>query len=486
MSGQIVERGARTVVVVGGGAAGLAAAVRLCHERKGPRVLLLESRDRLGGLLHTVVRDGFLIEEAADSLFLDRSTSMWSLCQQTGLDGQLVSARVQRHQAMILQGNRFRPVPSGFLMMAPTRFWPLMATRLLTSFGKLRLAMEPFISSNGSTDDESVARFACRRLGRQAYERLVQPLAEAIYGSDLERLSMAATMPRIVELERRHGSLFRAALADRRRHLPAKGLGQSNECHPTSRAPAQGMSSFVAAMAQQLPPSSTVLNTPVEQLARRHDGRWGIVVAGEHPKLLTVDGVILAAPANFSAQIVRSVHRQLARELSNIEYSAKVHVTLGYRVEQVKRQLGSIGYFLPRTARTCVRSLTLTSEKFPGRAPPGSMQLRITLADRDGRSMDCLTDDDLIETAAAEVGSLLGLQGTPHFRHIVRHRHALPQYTVGHLTRMNKIDCYLAECPGLALAGAAYRGVGVPQCVHSGELAAETVLQHLRQVESSD
>jgi oxygen-dependent protoporphyrinogen oxidase len=482
MSGQAPERGVRTVVVIGGGVAGLAAAVRLSCAPGGPRVLLLESRDRLGGLLHTVIRDGFLIEEAADSISLGQPSGMRNLCQRIGLYDQLVPARVCGHHAMILHGDRLRPLPSGFLLMAPTRLWPLMTTRILTLAGKLRLAVEPFVAVNRLIDDESVAQFVCRRLGRQAYERLVQPLAEAIYGGDPARLSMAATMPRIVEMERSHGSLFRASKIERRGQRKVLGTEGKHGSQSESRAPEQGMSSLVAALARQMPSDSIWLNSPAKQLVRRNDGRWGIVVARDHSKILTADGVIIAVPANSSAHILTGVHRQLAGELDHIEYSPRIHVTLGYRAEQLARRPDALGFFLPRTARRSMRSLTLASEKFPGRAPPGSIQLRVTLADRNGQSMDQLSDDELGHVAATEVKLLLGIQGSPHFHYVVRHRQAVPQYTVGHLARMKRIDGFLTECRGLALAGAAYRGVGVPQCIHSGEQAAEAMLQYLSQI----
>ncbi len=477
MSRPTTKSGERIVAVIGAGVAGLAATVRLRCASHRIKVILLEEGSRIGGLLHTVNSNGFLIEEAADGISVDQSTGVWNLCQQIGLIDQMVSAPARGHQAMILQGNRLRPIPAGFLMMSPTRFWPLITTRILTIAGKLRLAMEPFMSSSQRTSDESVAEFARRRLGRQAYERLVQPIAEAIYGTDPERLSVAATMPRIVEMERLHGSLFRANTKERGARSSVHGMSASHGRRQDFRAPEGGMSSFVAALARQLPADSISVNSPVERLIRRSDGRWGIIVRGYPPNRFIADGVILAAPANKTAQIVNSVQRQLAGELDAIEYSSRIHVTLGYRNKQLARPLYATGYFFPRSARKHVRSLTVVSEKFPYRAPQGYIQLRIAIAAWNGQSIDHFSDCELIEIAGGEVAPLLAIEGKPSFCHVVRHRQAVPHYTVGHLARMTRIDAHLAGCRGLALAGAAYRGIGVPQCIRSGEEAAETILR---------
>ena len=478
----------QTVVVVGGGIAGLSAAHRLLQSPARPTVLLLESRNRVGGLLHTIHRDGFLIEEAADSIAVSQVPWVSKLCHEIGMDDQFVPTQECQHQALVQQRGRLLPIPPGFMLVAPTRIWPLVTTQVLTLFGKLRLALEPFIPAARDMPDESVAGFACRRLGRQAYERLVRPVVESIYSADPDHISLAAALPRFAEMERQFGSLYLAARNASRKHRRADS-GGSHSLAP--QAPREGMSCIVEALARQLPDGTIKLNTRVEQIMRQNDKRWNIVATGDVPSTLIADSVILATPAEVAAQTIRSIDEGLAREL-DIEYSQTIHVTLGYKCRQLTRSITAHGVFVPKAARRRVRSMTLCSEKFPNRAPQGIAQIRAALTSpaadssqgsespRGPTPLPTLEHDELARIAAAEVAPLLGIQGTPIFHHVVHHRQALPQYQVGHLQRVARIESLLAAWPGLALAGASYRGIGVPQCIRSGQEAADQVLQYLR------
>lgn len=468
-----------TVAVIGGGVSGLVATHYLLRSTAVMRVVLLESQDRLGGLLHTRHRDGFLIEEAADSFSLARFPELGELCQQIGLNNQLVPTQTNRQQTLTLHRGRLLPIPASFLMMAPIQLRSLFSTPILTTVGKLRLILEPLIPPHGGVADESIAEFVRRRMGREAYERLVQPLVEAIYSGDAARLSMLATMPQVVQMERRWGSLFRAAWFEQRMRRISTRQTTMNGRAAGLCAPREGMSSFVAALVRQLPPGTVQLHSPVTSLVRRKEGHWKVVVGGTHPRALCADAVILAVPANRAAELLLQVDDRLAGELRRIEYSPTIHVTLGFGREQLRKPLEAVGLFLPRVAGRLVRSATLCSEKFPGRAPPGFLQIRVSMRNDDSQSTSQLDDGELARVAATEIAPLLGIDGSPEFHHVVRHRQALPQYHVGHLRRLSRIENQLRANPGLALAGAAYHGIGVPQCMRSGKEAAEVVLRYL-------
>jgi oxygen-dependent protoporphyrinogen oxidase len=477
-----------TVVVIGAGVAGLSAACRLVQSPLKPHVVVVESQNRPGGLIHTVQRDGFLIEEAADGFVPNQVPSIWHLCQATNLDDELVAAQSRKHQAVILHRGRWLPVPAGFLLLSPTKLWPLVTTRLLGVLGKLRLAIEPLVPALAEPTEETIAQFASRRLGRQVYERLVRPIVESLYGADPATLSMPAVLPRFTEMEKQFGSLYSAA-----RKQVSKGntsgppLPRDKQLEQLN-APRDGMSSLVNALARQLPENTIRLNAPVKQLVFLPDGRWRIFVAGKTPEVLTANAIIIATPANCARQLLTRLDHRFETEL-NVEYGRTVHVNLGYQRHQVARLPNSLGLFVPPTARRHIRSVTLSSEKFPNRAPAGAVLFRVALqptslasaanANTNLEAAALPTDDDeLVKIAAAGLATILGIQGRPAFQHVVRHPQALPKYIVGHCQRVARLEYALVNYPSMALAGAAYRGIGVPQCVRSGEDAADRLLRY--------
>jgi oxygen-dependent protoporphyrinogen oxidase len=474
-----------TVAVVGAGIAGLSAAYRLSLSPTRPSVVVFESQDRVGGLLNTIQRDGFLIEEAADSLVLSQAPWLAELCRELGVIDELVSVQQVDHPALLLRNDRLLPMPSGFMLMSPTRIWPLVTTRILTLVGKLRLAMEPLIASQ-ARGEESIAEFASRRLGRQAYERLVRPLVESIYGGDPSTLSLAAVLPRFAEMERTFGSLFHAARCQNRG--TKRNGAREAASHSQLQAPRGGMARLVEALARPLPDGCIRLSSQVERLTRLEDGRWRLICRGNCAGTFTADAVIVATPANHAARVLGELDRRI-KDALDVEYSQTVHVTLGFDRAQVTRPARAHGLFLPREAGWHVRSVIICSEKFPERAPPGAMQFRVALqpaapsnSSGVGNASPSIVDwgdERLGDVAAAEIAPFFGVRGRAVFRYVVRHRQALPQYRLGHGDRVGRIERLIANLPGLELAGAAYHGIGLPQCVRSGRQAADRVLQFL-------
>ncbi|MEX0586781.1 MAG: protoporphyrinogen oxidase, partial [Pirellulales bacterium] len=283
------------IAILGGGISGLAAAYRLAELLPKAELSLFEASDRLGGVLHTVERDGFLIEQSADN-FLVKPPAGIELCRQLGIADELLTTDESRRRAFVVRAGKLIPIPEGFYLMSPRKLWPFLTSPALSLAGKLRLLAEPFISRGPASSlnpeprtlnpqpDESVASFARRRLGRQAYERLVQPLVAGIYTADPEQLSMAAAMPQFLEFERAHGSLLRATLFSRGRigrfsDQSADEATQSSDAASGARyglfvAPKCGMTSLVNALADRLPSTAIHLNTPVTRITRFEDNRW--------------------------------------------------------------------------------------------------------------------------------------------------------------------------------------------------------------------
>jgi oxygen-dependent protoporphyrinogen oxidase len=463
------------LVVVGGGITGLAAAHRAV-ELAGERGLsldltLLEAGDRLGGTIATERRDGFLVECGPDS-FLSEKPWALALCRRLGLEDRLVRTDDRFRRTFVVWGGTLHPLPEGFQLLAPTRLGPLLASRLFTWPGKLRMALD-LVLPRGGEADESLGAFVRRRLGREALERVAQPLVAGIYTADPDDLSLSATMPRFTELERRERSVI-LALWRAARRAPAEAASTSGARWSLFVTLAEGMEELVRALGARLPPGSVRLKARVTDVARA-DGRWR--VATEDGDVLAADGVILAAEAHRAARLLRPLDPALALLLEGIPYASSATVTLAYRRAAIRHPLDGFGFVVPHAEQRPIIAGTFSSVKYPGRAPEGHVLLRVFLG---GALREAVLDQDderLAEIAHEQLRDLLGVGEAPLWTRTARYRKAMPQYHVGHLARVETIERALARHAGLALAGGAYRGVGIADCVRSGEDAARGLLE---------
>jgi oxygen-dependent protoporphyrinogen oxidase len=462
------DRPAR-IAVIGGGITGLAAAHRLIELAPRTQLALFEAGDRLGGVLRTERPDGYLIELSADNFITNVPWGL-DLCRRVGLAEQLLPTRKSQRRAFVARGGRLLPVPVGFHLLSPGRVWPVVRSPLLSWRGKMRILCEPLVRRRRDTTDESLASFARRRLGREAFERLVQPLVAGIYSADAERLSMAAALPRFVEMERQSGSLIRGAW----REMSSKDAGSSSSGarYGLFVAPREGMSSLVDAIAQRLPTGSVRCASAVTRLSPSGNG-WLLTAGGQG---LEFDAVIIAVPAYAAARLLEIVSTELTGELQRITYAGSAIVCLGYRREQLTRGCEGFGFVVPGVERSEILAASYSSAKFDGRAPDDRVLIRVFLGGAERPDQLELDDNSLVEHATRELANLLGIRGQPELTRVVRWPRSMPQYHVGHVELVNRVEKLAAEWPTLALAGNAYHGVGVPNCIHSGEQAAERVL----------
>ncbi|MDP9133207.1 MAG: protoporphyrinogen oxidase [Actinomycetota bacterium] len=462
------------LVVVGGGITGLAAAhraVELAAERGlSLDLTLLEAGDRLGGTIATERRDGFLVECGPDS-FLSEKPWALALCRRLGLEDRLVRTDDRFRRTFVVWGGALHPLPAGFQLLAPTRLGPLLASRLFTWPGKLRMALD-LVLPRGGEADESLGAFVRRRLGREALERVAQPLVAGIYTADPDDLSLSATMPRFKELEQRERSVILAMWRAARR-APAEAAGASGARWSLFVTLAEGMDELVRALGARLPPGSVRLKARVTDVARA-DGRWR--VATQDGDVLAADGVILTPEAHQTARLLRYLDPSLALLLEGIPYASSATVTLAYRRAAIRHPLDGFGFVVPHAEARPIIAGTFSSVKYPGRAPDGHVLLRVFLG---GALREAILEQDdarLTEIAREQLSDLLGVGEAPLWTRVARYRKAMPQYHVGHLARVETIELALARHPGLALAGGAYRGVGIADCVRSGEDAAVRLL----------
>ncbi len=464
------------MAVVGGGISGLAAAYRLRElavAREFPlEVNLLERGARCGGALETIRRDGFVIETGADS-FLSEKVAAADLARRIGLGAELIPTREIYRKTYVVRAGRLVEIPAGFSLLAPAHLGPVFRSSLFSPLGKIRIAMEPFIAARTSEEDESLDSFVTRRLGGEVLERVAQALAGGIYTADPKRLSMAATMPRFVEMERRHGSVvkgMRAAESARASRTEVSGARWS-----MFQSFRNGMATLPETLAARLG-GSIRKGAEIVAMSRNGDG-WRLALASG--EAIEADAVICAAPAYAAARMVASLAPAAAKMLGEISYASAATVNLTYRESDFDGPPRAFGFVVPATERRRIIAGSFSSFKFEGRAPAGAILARAFVGGEMSRDMMRLSDDEMATAVREEFRELLGVSAAPGLAEVRRWPDSMPQYEVGHLSRVAEIERAVAKLPSFAIAGAAYRGVGIPDCVRSGEDAADAIFAKL-------
>ncbi|HEV8344795.1 MAG TPA: protoporphyrinogen oxidase [Candidatus Binatia bacterium] len=463
----------RRIVVVGGGISGLAAAYRLLElsreKNLKTEILLVEAGRCLGGVISTEQVGDFLVEGGPDSFISEKPWAL-RLCERLGIAARLISTNPTNQSLYVVHHGILQPLPEGFFLLAPTRLWPLARSPLFSWLGKLRMGLELFVPRGGNSD-ESLASFVRRRLGREVLERVAQPLVGGIYAADPEKLSLSATMPRFVEMERTAGSVIRAMW--REKHGRQRGSGARWSLFVTL---AGGMQELVDALASRFPTGTPKIGIKVKHLAWDATRKTWWVATDQGDKL-EADGVILALPSHASAEILTAVSQELAQELKSIHYSSTATVSLAYRLEQIPSEVKGFGFVVPAVERRRIIACTFSSIKYSGRAPNNHLLFRVFVGDALRPELFEQDDATMEKTVRQELDMLLGVKAAPLFCRIYRHPNSMPQYQLGHLELLQRVEAKLEKFPTLALAGNAYRGVGIADCVHSGEEAAERLFQ---------
>ncbi len=490
------------IAVIGGGITGLAAAHRIHELMPHAQLALFEAGPRVGGVLDSVHLDGFLIERSADS-FLTRLPQAVALCRRLGIADELISTDDTRRRAFVVRDGLLMPIPDGFFLMSPRKLGPLLSSPILSLTGKFRLLAEPFVSRGPASinldpeprtpnrRDESVASFARRRLGRETFERLVQPLIAGIYTADPEKLSMAATLPEFLALEREHGSLLTAS--GRTDRFSDQSITASGARYSLFATPQNGIATLVHSLAAHFPPNTIHFNTTLTSIQQTTDHRWhldfgfriadcGLTEGSFNPKSeirnpkSTFDALILALPTHAAAKLLKHCDAALATELATIEYAGCNVVSLGFHRDQIGHALDGFGFVVPQAEGRRIIAASFASQKFPGRAPADKVLIRVFIGGALQPELLDLADDELRRLAIDELGELLQIKGQPVLIDIARWPRSMPQYHVGHIERVARIEKLVERHPTLALAGNAYHGVGIPQCIASAEAAAERIV----------
>lgn len=443
-----------SVVVLGGGVTGLAAAGAL--RARGIEVTLVEPGARLGGKVETERVDGFLVERGPDAVLAQHPAIR-------GLDADALALVPPRepHGVFVWHRDRLIPLPEGLGFGIPTRLLPFAMSPLFSPREKLRAALDVVLPAGGTDGDEAVGALLRRRLGDAVVDRLAGPLIGGVYGASVDELSLLALMPRLRDAERGHRSLVLAGLAARRRGAPAAGS--------SVMAPLRGMGAVVDALTARAAGADVRLGARAVRLARE---RPGYAVSLDDGSRIRADAVIVATPAPVAASLLEELAPQAIPPLRSVAYRGTAAVSIGYAASQLEAPARGHGFVAPDGA-LAMAACTWTSEKWPARAPDGAVLVRATVRDERVLAGD---DSALIERVQTDLARTMRVQGRPVMARVARWTAAMPRYTVGHLERVAAAEAALASQPRVVLAGAAYRGSGVADCIAQGLAAAERVL----------
>jgi oxygen-dependent protoporphyrinogen oxidase len=454
----------KRIAIIGGGIAGLSAAFYLEKARAAGAPLqwiLLEKSDRLGGVIRTEHRDGFVLEAGPDS-FLTAKPEAAQLCQELGISAELISSNDADRKTYILVKGKLVPIPQGLEFMVPTRIWPMITTSLFSFSTKLWMAAELFSNPVKSIGDESVGQFVRRHFGQEMVDRVAEPLLSGVYGGNVDQLSIRAVLPRFAEMERQSGSLVRATL--KTKSQTKRGATKQ----PLFTSLRNGMQQMVDALTAALPQSSIRLQQNEISIRPANDD-WMVESSGMPEKF---QAVLMAVPAPSAAGMLQHFHPALIEGLARIPYTSSAAVALAY--DRAELPPGH-GFLVPRSENRTLMACTFVHRKFPHRAPQGTQMLRCFFSS--ARMPDLLThsDESLQQIARQELKDILGLAASPTFARTFRWDRAMAQYETGHLNRVAEMEEILSGMPGFHVIGNSFHGIGIPDCIKSGRQAVEQI-----------
>lgn len=468
----------KRIAIIGAGVSGLAAATAIQRAKEAGadvEFTLFERSDRLGGVMVTDHIDGCLIEAGPDS-FLSEKTYGADFCRMFGLGDQIIGSNDSERITYIVVNNQLVAMPDGLMFMVPTKILPTVTTSLFTWGTKVKMGMEFFSKPPVTNGDETVGDMVRRHYGQEVVERLADPLLSGVYGGDADSLSVQAVLPRFADMERKYGSLSRGMLAARKKMAEmTKKAGPGYKPRPLFSSLKNGMQQLVDAVAGYLPKQNIHTGVSAESVTRNAYG-WTVAVNGVSR---VFDGLIIATPAHASGKLLGSVDGALAAELNGVSYSSSVTVAATYDRHDLAHMPPGFGFLVPKTENRRVRALTFVHNKFPHRAPADKGILRVFLGGLSDEGVLTLRDEEILSTVRRELREMIKLEAPPRVERVYRWNKAMAQYGPGHLDRVKRIQQSVAAAPGLALAGNAFQGIGVPDCIASGLNAANAVLDKL-------
>ena len=465
------------VAVVGAGTSGLAAAWRLRGRAPEVDLTVFEKSARVGGVIGTRKVGGFLCELSVDN-FITTVPYGLDLCRELGFQDELQSTNSRYRRTFVVRNRRLYPLPDGFMTMAPTKLWPMLVTPLLTPWGKLRCGLELLLPRRKSEEEESLAAFATRRLGREAFDRIIEPLVGGIYGGDAAKLSLQATLPRFAEMEAKDRSLIWSMTKSMKKARKTKREEESGARYSFFITLKCGLQELPERLADRIGRERIALNRPVARAERLPEGGWNVVDAQGRSERF--DAVVFASDSGSAASALKESCPRVSELYGQTDHTGVAIVHLAYRNEQVKRPMEGMGFVVPTSEKNGVIAGSFSNYKYPSRAPEGTTLLRIFVGGARAPETVEKPEDELIRLVHTETAALLDIEGAPIFTDVARFPNSMPQYYLGRLAWRKELQAAVDAVPTLALAGNTLDGVGLPACIKSGYDAADSVLNSIK------
>ncbi len=462
----------KKIVIIGGGITGLSVAYYLKDKAD---FLLIEKNHRLGGNIYTEKIGDFIIEGGPDC-FLSEKPWALELCEKLGLKERLLATNETNNSTFVLWRGRLHPLPEGFFLMVPTKIIPFMRSSLISLPGKIRMGMDLFIPKNKTDDDESLAGFVCRRLGREALDKIAEPLVAGIHAGDPETMSLKSSFPRFLELEQRYGSLISGMLE--RRKIAQQMVRKDGQRLTMFMTLKGGLSELITALEGQIKKDSIITGRSVANVERYEQGSaYRIHMAdGE---IIDAEKIILTTPAYISAHLLSGIDPVLSDLLMKVPYVSTATVSLAYKRSDISNPLKGYGFVVPKIENRKIMAATWTSLKFSYRAPEDYFLTRCFIGGSKNEELVSLDDKAMTEMVQQELRDVMGIKKDPALVRIYRWEKAMPQYTIGHEGRVSLIEERAGRYRGLFLTGSAYKGIGISDCIYNAQKMAEKVLGHL-------
>ena len=465
------------VAIVGGGISGLTTAYFLQEAKKSGvniECTVIESASKLGGNIQTENTEGFVIEAGPDS-FLTLKPQALDLCEKLGLSDKLVGPNPARSKVYVLVGGKLRTLPEGLTSGVPTKIKPFLASKLISPWGKLRMLFEVLVSRRKDQSDESLANFIKRRLGTEALRKIAEPLMAGIYAGDAESLSMKTNFPQLQKLEQEHRSLILGMMSSKR-HTTPHNVAPHKPMFMTIKG---GLHVMVDALISQLGNSTVMTQTRLVKLKRPSSGEKGYNLEFNNGRSIEADCVVLATPAYATADILDELSPLASSILRTIPYVSTATVALVYNTASVPNVLDGSGFVVAPMDRRKITACTWVSSKWPTHAPSERVLVRGFVGRAGDEEILRKSDEEIIRIIESELGVILGISASPLLKRINRFERGLPQYNLGHVEKLAKLDEALQSLPGVFLVGAAYRGVGLPDCVRQGQMISAKIMKFL-------
>ncbi len=467
----------KTIVIIGGGIAGLATAHYLqkyaAENNQDITYTLVEKDTKFGGKIVTNTDGGFIIEGGPDS-FISQKPWAYKLAVELGLGDRLIGTNDDRRKTFIVHKSKLRALPDGVMLIVPTRFMPFALSPLISPLGKLRMGLDLFIPPKKDDTDESLSDFIVRRLGREALDKIAEPLMAGIYVADPMRLSLKSTFPRFIAMEQKYGSLIKGMLAQMKARAQAAQNGNPAPKLPLFMTLRGGLMELVDTIVDNLS-GELISGVQVDAISRADDGQYTVELSNGQTR--HADAVVIATPAYVAANLLESHSAELATELQQIRYLSTATVSLAFNRNEIEHPLNGFGFVVPKSEDCKLMACTWVSTKFSGRTPDDQVLLRVFVGGYKREALVDLSDDELVALVREELRKLMGITAEPTRAEIYHWRKSNAQYDVGHIERVARIEELAADAlPNMYFTGSAFRGVGIPDCIRQGEETAKKLL----------